>query len=207
VRLIGAGLETLAPTLAGPTADRQTNSEVWVSQGWPPGGLDHLRSGGRLLCLGPIPGATASSCRGFASAFLSAWWSERNNLGTTIAPHPIFAELNHDGYCDFGFRPLLELSPNRLDLSLLSPQAEPLIGAIPGRQGYLFELAVGPGRLLVTSLDLPRAIKLGDPWARYLYARMIQYLGGRGWSQAPRLHPAWLESFRPERPDSPAVVL
>ncbi len=172
VRVIGGALHRLKSIFPHVQAGHDLRGAVCVSQGFPAGGVDYLNSGGRLLCFGRFGNITAEKTGGFNSS----WWADRSNLGTMIASHPVFANYPHDGYCGPEFLQIMQLSDSKLDLSALAPDIEPIIWSIPQRKGFLFEMSVGKGRLMVSSLDLPKGIAGGEVLSQNLFVRIIEYL-------------------------------
>jgi len=49
-------------------------------------------------------------------------------------------------------------------------------------RGYLFELAVGRGKLLVSGLNFARAIDSRDPAGIFLFDRLVRYALGSGFT-------------------------
>ncbi|MCL4797726.1 MAG: hypothetical protein KJZ84_24390 [Bryobacteraceae bacterium] len=108
-------------------------------------------------------------------------------LGSLLPDHSALAAFPHEGFFDLQFYNLLEGAWN-LSLDRWPKEIEPIAGAIRttssflskqkdlSRTGYIVEAKVGPGSLLVTSLDLrahhdeayPEAVSLFDSLLRYV---------------------------------------
>jgi len=101
---------------------------------------------------------------------------EDGHDGVLIRPHPLLGDLPHEGFADLQFFRLISPAPP-LDLEPLGlTDGEPVIRVMHsypvGRSlGYLFEGAVGEGRLILCALNLDQSW----PEARYLLAQMCQY--------------------------------
>ncbi|GAG35910.1 unnamed protein product, partial [marine sediment metagenome] len=188
VRLVGGGLDSVKAIFPGAQAGKKCEGPVCVSSGMPPGGIEYVSSGGRLLCFAlsrPFPLGDGSLLPGPGNPA---------RVGAAISPHPIFNDFPHDGYCDRGFADV----PVRfkLDLSALSPKIEPIIRALPERKGFLFELSVGKGRLLLCTMGPPERQRPPPSrvW-RYLCAEMVKYLARPDLPEAQEVEPGALRKM------------
>lgn len=113
----------------------------------------------------------------------------QGNSGTLIYPHPALKDFPHDGFCDMQFWPLIYRAKS-LKLDEFPPGIDPLIRAIDsyhrGRsKGYMVELAVGRGRLFVSTLNFTQTVER-CPAAAYLFNSILEYLTGPDWN--PPVH-------------------
>ncbi len=102
------------------------------------------------------------------------------NMGTVIADHPALGKLPHEGWCDAYFFHLIAGAYPLLLGDLHPPRLEPIIRSI-GHQttmvdkAYLYEIGVGRGKLLATSLRLS-ATHNTCPESRYLMECLLSYV-------------------------------
>ena len=80
------------------------------------------------------------------------------NSGTLIFDHPALKNFPHDGYCDMQFWPMIYRAKS-LRLKDFPKGTQPMIQAIDNfyrgeHKGYLVELKVGKGKLLISTLNL-----------------------------------------------------
>jgi len=97
------------------------------------------------------------------------------NLATVIENHPIMKNFPHQGWCSWQFRPMFSDTAtivfNETDIPF-----EPIIEIVSSykyiiKQAVLFELQVGQGRLIVTSLHFQDE----DPAGQYLLSNILKY--------------------------------
>lgn len=153
--------------------------------------LRALASGARVVLLGwePFPTKPLSFQMALAGR-------PEGNMATVIARHPIMDRFPHEGYCDWQFYALFrgarvvhfDAFPEAFDpiLDVASSYKHPL------RQAAIFEWRVGPGRLLVCSLNLAPT----DPAAAYLRRQILDYAAGPAFQPrvvvAPEALAQWL---------------
>lgn len=104
------------------------------------------------------------------------------HLATVIADHPLMKDFPHDGFCSWQFRDMMKDS-HTAALDLPSAAFAPIIEIASSyknarREAMLFEYKIGTGRLLVSTLNLTE----GDPGARWLKARLIEYAASEEFS-------------------------
>jgi len=154
--------------------------------------LERLARGGRVLLLSPgsaepAPGELPRDPGEPLYRTVPFNYGTEGNMGTLIRLHPALGAFPHDGWCDFAWAPLLdEARPFALD-AFLPCRIDPIIRSIGHmrtlrNKAYLFEVAVGRGRLLACALQ-HRQDK--DPAAQYLYHTLLQYLGRARLEKAP----------------------
>src|SRR5206468_1121208 len=135
--------------------------------------LSHLDQGGRVLLLSResrthlperITGADDPNVP-YPLDFAPTFWGGGGapgggNLGTVIANHPALGDFPHEGFCDLQFLSLLR-GVGRADLDALPTRITPIIRSITdwrlgASAAYLYEVNVGRGKLMVTTLNFER---------------------------------------------------
>ena len=102
------------------------------------------------------------------------------NLGTVIADHPALGSFPHEGFCDLQFLSLLN-GVGRADLDALPVKVKPIIRSITdwrigANAAYLYEVEVGSGGMLVTTLNFEQALADKRPEAEWLLQELLNYL-------------------------------
>ena len=102
------------------------------------------------------------------------------NLGTVIANHPALGSFPHEGFCDLQFLSLLQ-GVGRADLDALPAKVEPIIRSITdwrigANAAYLYEVKIGSGGMLVTTLNFEQALADKRPEAEWLLQELLDYL-------------------------------
>ncbi|MBT7304508.1 MAG: hypothetical protein HN849_33555 [Victivallales bacterium] len=193
-----------AVTLASPTRQLTNAWDFWV---YPQAATDAepaclvveelgeeevatLARGGSVLLLGngPFPALGTSfqpSCAGRATG----------NLATVVADHPLLDPMDHEGWCDWQFAPLLEGGCAVLWDDLPMPFA-PLLEVVSSfktirKQAAVFECRVGAGRLLVCGLRLP----VDDAGAAWLRQALVRYASSDQFQPGPALPLAMLREL------------
>jgi len=144
--------------------------------------LEYLTAGGRVILLEPEP---AFACE--KTNFRLSSWDGGGPSGTLLdAKHPALRAMPSDGWCDLQFYPVIQGSKTIL-LNSLPAKIQPLVRCIdrPTRladRGYLFEVAVGRGKLLVSGFNFARAIDSKDPAGIFLFDRLVRYALGSGFT-------------------------
>jgi hypothetical protein len=90
--------------------------------------------------------------------------------------------MSADGWCDLQFYSLIQGSKT-VSLDELPAKVRPLVRCIdrPTRlanRAYLFEVAVGRGKLLVSGFNFARGITAGDAGAIYFFDQLLRYALG-----------------------------
>ncbi len=104
---------------------------------------------------------------------------------TAIEDHPLMASFPHEGFCDWQFHAMLEGAQGVvLDCIPFKPIIEFVSSyKLIVKQAAVFEWQVGPGRLLVCSLNLSDS----DPAAMYLLHQMLAYLSNERYAPPVKL--------------------
>ena len=171
-------------------------SEVLITEQLDAGTLERLAHGGRVLFLSPgdMP-ASGDLPRDPGDPLYRSVpfnYGTEGNMGTLIRPHPALGAFPHDGWCDFAWAPLLDdARPFALD-PFLPCRVDPIIRSVGHmrtmrNKAYLFEVAIGRGRLLACAMHLTRARQAGDPAAHYLYGALLRYLTRTRLEPAPAI--------------------
>ena len=109
--------------------------------------------------------------------------------GTLLQDHPALRGFPHEGFCDLQFYNVLDGAWN-FALDAWPKDLAPIAGGIRttssflskqknlSRTGYLFEVKVGKGKLLVSTLRLREHLDEAYPDAAYLFDRLLRYATG-----------------------------
>jgi hypothetical protein len=153
-----------------------------------------LNAGGRVFLLEPEPAFNVEKTN-----FRLSSWDGGGPSGTMLdAKHPALRAMPSDGWCDLQFYPLIQGSKTVL-LNPLPAKIQPLVRCIdrPTRladRAYLFEVAVGRGKLLVSGFNFARAIDSKDPAGIFLFDRLVRYALGPEFNPVIALPAAALKS-------------
>lgn len=148
--------------------------------------------------------ATGPIALGFSSIFWNTAWTKRqapHTLGIFCDPaHPALASFPTDTHTNWQWwYPLQHAAPMILDP--LPPTLRPTVQVIDDwatnrKLGLVFEARVGPGRLLVTSIDLDSGEL--DPVRRQLRASLLAYVSGTTFAPKAEVTPAQIRSLMPQ---------
>jgi beta-galactosidase len=140
--------------------------------------LDYLAKGGRVMLLA-LDGIFSTEPTNYR---LSSW-DGGGPSGTEIErEHGALRDMPNEGWGDLQFFHLIQGS-KPIFLDSLPAKIHPLFRCIDRPQrlsnrAYLFEVAVGRGKLLVTGFNFARAIEIEDPAATYFLSRLVDYILG-----------------------------
>ncbi len=147
--------------------------------------VDYLAGGGRVLLAAPGrpeggPGLLPRGQGRPAYRTVEFNAGRHGNMGTVIRPHPALGRLPHSGWCDFCFVPLIQWAYPFALRPFGRGRINPIIRSIGHMatmedKAYLFDVAVGRGRLLACSLNLNAGVR-GDPLARHLVFSLLAWL-------------------------------
>ena len=146
--------------------------------------LRYLSSGGSVLLLQKLAKPVFPQERTqFSDLFRTVPWNAgtSGNSGTVIGRHPALGDFPHDGYCDFQFFELIS-GTCPFDMEALGrPEPQPVIRSIGNyrtakRKSYMFEVKVGKGKMLVTSLRIAETYNENHPATKYLLDQLIRYV-------------------------------
>ena len=191
VRIAGCGsVQALYPWIRR-VDDDLSGCNLLITSRLTPEYLDYLERGGRVLLL--------NADRDFysvVSSYKPCWWlgdvGSDSNTGTVIdAAHPALSGMPNDGWCDLNFVDLLTGSRAML-LNDLPAKIHPIVRCLDVHEtlrhkAYLFEVNVGQGKLLASSLNFQAALLIKDPAAVFLLDRLIRYASGPGFSPVAHL--------------------
>ncbi|MBM4061032.1 MAG: hypothetical protein FJ265_08030 [Planctomycetes bacterium] len=141
---------------------------------------------------------------GFSPIFWNTAWTGRqapHTLGLWCDPaHPLFARFPTDAHTNWQWWYPLQRAA-ALILDGLPPELRPLVGVVDDhvtnrRLGLVFEARVGPGRLLVSSIDVElREDEALDPVTNQLRAALFAYAAGDAFRPAVAVDPAALRTL------------
>lgn len=115
--------------------------------------------------------------------------------GTVISSHPVLEDFPHEGWCDYqwfdltgGERdphvcvPFHHSTPSVYDLDKWQADIKPIIRSIPnwkkcGNRAYLFEVSIGNGRLLASSMRIFETM-FTNPESAWLLDSLLTYASG-----------------------------
>ncbi len=120
--------------------------------------------------------------------------------------HPALAEFPTDINCDWQWTPLIN-GVRSVNLSTAPRSLRPIVWAIDDwnrnwRLGVIFECKVGPGRLLVSAIDLDN--EHGGPELRQLRRSLLDYADGEKFQPEVSLTPEQARSLWTQNQISPA---
>ncbi len=168
---------------AYPPPDTDTaEHNILVADRWDEQVEQSLSAGSNVLLLAHGLQKPYCAGTGFLSVYWSAgWWGDRfSSLGIVCDPqHPALAGFPNDGHSDWQWCELLE-GATTFDLTEELNQVQPIVQPVTDfhqnrRLAQLFEVHVGPGRLLVCGYDLTSQLE-ERPAARQLRQSLLRYL-------------------------------
>jgi hypothetical protein len=150
--------------------------------------LAHLRGGGRVWLMAE---AGQTHARQEVAFFPAAGGA----LGTLVRDHPALEGFPHESFADLQFFNLID-GAVPIPLDEWPTTLEPVVGGIRtraaflsktknlSRLGYVFEVKVGKGRLLVTSLRFRDHLDEAYPEVIALFDGLLRYATGTGFNPA-----------------------
>jgi beta-galactosidase len=154
--------------------------------------LDYLDSGGRVVLLSDNtieeyrfdPAEDWGWSHRFSKAYRSPCWNTgtHGNSGTVVEPHPALGGFPNHGWCDLNFVYLIDEAHPLLLEPYKPVKIDPIIRSIGHfmtlvDKAYMFEVNVGAGKLLATSLNISTTHD-SHPETRYLLQSMLKYASG-----------------------------
>lgn len=179
-----------------PNQDLKLESEgdLVVTSRMEPETLAHLEQGGRVLLLSP-----ESVFETEKTNFRLSSWDGGGPSGTVIdRNHPALRAMPHDGWGDLQFYALIQGSKT-VSLDPLPGKIQPLVRCIDRPQrlanrAYLFEAAVGKGRLLVSGFNFAGALAGHDPAAAFLKDQLVRYALGPDFAPTAQIPAEYLRA-------------
>jgi hypothetical protein len=165
-----------------PSADPALPENVVVVHSFGGEATDHLQQGKRVILLADPTQVKSDVQIGFSSIFWNTAWTggqAPHTLGVLCDPqHPALAGFPTDYHSDWQWWSIVSRSKPMV-LDSLPSELRPLVQVVPDwfrpqRLGLVFEAKVGPGRLLVCSVDLGEDLQ-ERPAARQLRHSLLQY--------------------------------
>jgi hypothetical protein len=150
--------------------------------------LAHLQAGGRVWLMAEEGQTHARQQVAFFPAAGGA-------LGTLVRDHPALEGFPHESFADLQFFNLID-GAVPIPLDEWPTSLEPIVGGIRtraaflsktknlSRLGYVFEVKVGTGRLLVTSLRFRDHLDEAYPEVIALFDRLLRYATGSAFNPA-----------------------
>lgn len=175
--------------------------DIFVTADLDAAALARLRAGGRVLWM-LAPGRVAPDPQrgkvalGFSSIFWNTAWTARqppHTLGLLVHPsHPLFAQFPTESHSDWQWWYVITHS-GAMILDGLPAELRPTVQVIDDwvtnrKLGLVVEAAVGPGRLLVCSIDLTQDLEQ-DPVRRQFCASLMRYIGGKDFKPQVQITP------------------
>jgi hypothetical protein len=194
--------------------DSAPEDGIVISTALDPSVIAFAEKGGRVLLISrkDLTGLPERICKlespdiPYSLYFAPTYWGAPyapggGNLGTVIRDHPALGSFPHEGLCDLQFLELL-YGVNRADLDALPAKVEPIIRSITdwrigASAGYLYEMRVGKGGLLVTTLNFEQTLACGRPDAEWLLWELLSYLASDSFHPTADLNAEYLRSIRP----------
>ncbi len=186
--------------------------------------LDYLKNGGRVFLLST--GLFEELETEYRPTYINF---AGNNAGTVIRQHPALDAFPHEGFCDVQFYRMLKIhgqdgtlrNAKTIVLEEFPVAVDPIIRSIDRYQfmrdkGYLFEIGVGQGKLLVSTLNFFPALNLSPasqaatpqtatgveadflgPEALFLFDQLVRYALGDEFHPASSITAATLTTLIP----------
>ena len=180
------------------TADPPSN--VTIARAWDKDTQSALAAGKSVILFPKKTNRHLSLKGSFLPVFWSPIWfpsQQPNANGILCDPrHPIFGQFPTDLYSNWQWWDLLNNS-RTLVLDDTPPEFRPIVQVVDNfarnhKLGNLFEAQVGPGKLLVCSMDLP-GLAGRQPAANQLLKSIYAYAGSPAFRPAHSLEPVALE--------------
>ena len=128
------------------------------------------------------------------------WWSHvwHHVFGNMIMKHPAMDRFPHDGYGDLQMYDMIA-SQRVMVMKDLPVTIEPIVWCLDippvlAAHAYLFEVKVGPSKMLVTTLDFSSAVRAKDPAADWLYHELIRYCSSPDFAPQQELSLEWFKA-------------
>lgn len=125
------------------------------------------------------------------------------NLGTVIAEHPAIGSFPNEGFCDLQFLRLVQ-GVDRADLDALPVRVDPIIRSITdwrlgANAAYIYEVKVGKGGLLVTTLNFEEGLSSKRPESEWLLQELLGYCSSDRFKPAVEIPTDFLRKICPDR--------
>jgi hypothetical protein len=187
-----------------------SGKDVLVTRSWDAGTIAALESGRKVLLLVPRGGLAQSIPGSFTPVFWSPVWFTKGagTMSILCDPrHPALAQFPTEMHTNWQWYDLLSRSSSMI-LDDTPTGFRPIVAVIDNfsrnhRLGNLFEARVGPGRLVVCSLDLWSDLEK-RPAARQLLHSILAYMDGEAFQPRQALSVGTLSLLL--KPAKPPVV-
>jgi hypothetical protein len=181
----------------------QMPADVAVFNTWGPEARTALAAGKKVVIFQHSFRAANALKGSFLPVFWSPVWFDREpaTMGILVNPdHPLFAEFPTDLYSNWQWNSLIEGSHSMV-LDSCPKEFRPLVQVIDNfarnhRLGTVFEAQVGPGKLLVCSLQLNQdAPDKQTPEQRAMLASIATYVGSQKFAPTQVFLPGFLNGL------------
>ena len=158
--------------------------------------------------------------------FKGVIWDRGHNCGAIVRSHPALEGFPHDGFLNLQFRSLVD-DADKIVLDDFPVAVEPIMEGVdkatrdrfdvytyklselqPDRTmrrfGYLFEVRVGPGRLLVSGFNFT-GLNTGVPETCALFEALVRYVTSDAFQPRTEISPDVLEAYLLEKGKGPIV--
>ncbi len=184
-----------------PHVDTDAPAGVVVCRSWKEA-KGPLAAGGRVLLLPHLSGLAGAREGRFTPVFWSPIWfssTKTSTMGMLCDPsHPALAQFPTEFHSNWQWWDLA-IHSRPISLGAAPPEFRPVVQAIDNftqneKLGLVFEAAVGPGRVVVSTIDLANGLDAG-PAARQLRHSLLAYMASDGFRPKGALEPAVLEKL------------
>jgi beta-galactosidase len=177
--------------------------ELLITSTLDDGALQHLRSGGRAWLMAE---RGQMQPRAEVSFFPAAGGAQ----GTMVREHPALEGFPHEGFGDLQFYNLME-GAVPFPLDRWDTGYQPIVGSVRttaaflskskdlSRGGYVFEVKVGGGSLLVTTLRFREHLDEAYPEVIHLFDRLLRYTSGPKFAPQLEVDGERLQALMPPR--------
>jgi hypothetical protein len=181
--------------------DTAAPADVVVTASWSEA-KETLADGRRVLFLPSLSSLPKSARTGrFTPVFWSPLWfkTQTSTMGTLCDPaHPALAQFPTEYHSNWQWWDLV-LHSRPLSLEATPPEFRPVVQAIDNftsneKLGLVFEAAVGPGRLMVSTIDLADHLNT-RPVARQLRHSLLSYMASDRFQPQGKLEPDTVEKL------------
>jgi hypothetical protein len=158
--------------------------------------------------------------------FKGVIWDRGTNLGAFMRPSEALAGFPHDGLIDMQFHSLID-DCDKICLDDFPVPVEPIMQGVDKASrdrfdvftfklselqpewtmrkfAYLFELRVGPGRMLVSGLNFT-GIRRGNPAACAMFESLLRYVASDAFSPAAEISPTEFSDYLLAKGAAPRV--
>jgi hypothetical protein len=197
-----------------PQVSTAAPQDVTVTSAWDEA-KSALAAGKRVLFLSGIPDKPSPD---LALSTVPIFWNRLMNPNRTWMlglwcdkDHPALASFPTETHCDWQWVDLLPKT-SAMNVDSLPTSLHPIVQPIDDwnrnlKLAMLFECVVGPGRLMVTSLDVSESGTAGHPGGPSLRKSILDYMASARFNPSSPINAADLDAWIPQRYTAPPTVL